>query len=161
VQRAQSAVESGCASSSSSMALIASGTSAEEGAVFDADNNTTELLDLPDHLLLDVLAQLDPASICGASRSCTRLCALAAHPTLWPHAASDDGAVLRQVRRALARSLRIPPQAFTCALDLDRSRQFPVCAPTFGLRQLLRVVDPDSVAASISLELQVGSGFRI
>ncbi|KIY96128.1 hypothetical protein MNEG_11835, partial [Monoraphidium neglectum] len=117
-----------------------------------ADGATT-LLELPDHLLLEVLALTDRAALCSASRACRRLCAKAERPELWP-GFSDDGPVLRRVRRAMAEALRIPPQAFACHLDLKRSRHFPVCAPTYSLRPLLRTPDPEALASAASRALQ-------
>ncbi|GBF92054.1 hypothetical protein Rsub_04401 [Raphidocelis subcapitata] len=113
----------------------------------------SELLDLPDHLLLEVLGRVDRPGLCAVSRACARLCGLAEHPGLWP-GQSDDGPVLRRVRAALAAAMHVPPQAFTASLDLGRSRRFPVAAPTFGLRPLLRVADPETLAATVSAALQ-------
>ncbi|KAI8469436.1 MAG: hypothetical protein J3K34DRAFT_522202 [Monoraphidium minutum] len=117
------------------------------------DGGGSCLLDLPDHLLLEVAARADRAALCAASRACRRLAAAAAHPDLWP-GFSDDGPVLRAVRAALARALRIPPQAFAVSLDLKRSRRFPVAAPTYSLRPLLRAPDPEALASAISEALQ-------
>jgi hypothetical protein len=67
------------------------------------------------------------------------------------------------IRKDDARNPRHPPnrQAFAVSLDLQRSRRFPVCAPTFGLRPLMRVTDPETLAANISQKLQVrGSGLE-
>lgn len=41
------------------------------------------------------------------------------------------------------------------SLDLARSRRFPVSAPTYSLRPLLRAPDPEALATSISQALQV------
>jgi hypothetical protein len=69
------------------------------------------LTDLPNHVLLNVLSQLDLPSLCSCSRSCTLLSKMAAHPSLpiW-QSFKHDGWVLWDVRCTLARILRLPPQ---------------------------------------------------
>jgi hypothetical protein len=69
------------------------------------------LTDLPNHVLLNVLSQLDLPSLCSCSRSCTLLSKMAAHPSLpaWQNF-KHDGWVLWDVRCTLARILRLPPQ---------------------------------------------------
>eukprot|EP00878_Enallax_costatus_P023617 GHUV01025124.1.p1 GENE.GHUV01025124.1~~GHUV01025124.1.p1 ORF type:complete len:143 (+),score=31.48 GHUV01025124.1:506-934(+) len=114
------------------------------------------LLDLPNFLLLNILQWLDVQSLCYASRTCTLLSKIAAHPSLWPHFIRDGWAVW-DVRCTLARILRLPPQVFHVQLDVKRSRRFPVTVPLHNLRPLLNITDTEGLADRLSKAVQVSS----
>lgn len=86
----------------------------EQQLLVDADSIDTSLTDLPNHVLLNILSQLDLPSLCSCSRSCALLSKMAAHPSLpaWQNF-KNDGWVLWDVRCTLARILRLPPQVGT------------------------------------------------
>jgi len=72
----------------------------------------TSLLDLPQHLLILILQQLDTVSICSASRCNRALWHLSCHPSLWPASSTQGPAdwALGDVKLALANILALPPQ---------------------------------------------------
>lgn len=110
----------------------------------------TCLLDLPHHILMQILQQLDLVSLCAAARSSPILQQIAAHPSLWPTAQARHNWALGGIRACLADILRLPPLVFNAHLDARRSPRFPACVFMHNLRSILGTSDAAGLAETTS-----------